>query len=119
MIVFMRKIWFVLVILVLIIFIFLIIEGSNKNNDNDSSSSGNGNIFGGELKGFALSPKSFSGSDFPAFFAKAKEGGDAITGWAEIEQIGGQNSLPNVVAGLAEQYDYEPMLMTPLNTKMS
>lgn len=61
-----------------------------------------------------MSPKSFSQNDFTAFFDKADESGDAITGWAEIEGFGNEQGVPFVVAGLAKQYNYEPIILVGL-----
>lgn len=63
------------------------------------------------LKGVSLSPRSFSQEDFLAFFEKAKEAGTIITWAGDWQQLADETSAPHVVAQLASQYKYEPMII--------
>jgi hypothetical protein len=63
------------------------------------------------LKGFSLSPRSFSPEDFTAFFTEAQEAGDAVMwagDWNELSNT--QGGGPVVVTTLSSQYDYVPVI---------
>lgn len=65
----------------------------------------------GPLLGVSLSPRTLAPADFTAFFVKAVEAGDAVTwagDWADLSREG---SAPHVVATLAAQYRYTPVIM--------
>ncbi len=62
-------------------------------------------------KGITLTPKSFQGSDFTGFFAKANQTGDIVSwagDWNELADT--ENGGPKVVTELATTYGYIPLV---------
>ena len=121
-----KVLFFIFVLLVLLVgFAFIgnrdkILEGKEeKDFGSGLDDLGGSNIEAVELKGSSLSPKGFQQDDFTDFFVKADEVGDAVTGWAEIEDFSEPNSVPIVVAGLASQYNYEPIILIGLKNAQS
>lgn len=124
-----KWIFIILIVFVLLVgFAFLASRGDKISEDNDGENgedievradSEESEVISEELKGVSLSPKSFQSEDFADFFNKADEVGDAVTGWAEIEEISKENSVPAVVAGLASQYNYEPVILIGLKNVQS
>jgi hypothetical protein len=66
------------------------------------------------LRGVALSPKSFSATDFPAFFEKAKVF-DTITGGDEATNLANEHGSANIIMRLSTQYDYTPIIIVGIN----
>lgn len=63
------------------------------------------------IKGVSLSPKNFQSSDFTNFFSEAKQTGDVVSwagDWNELTNA--QNGGPTVLATLASQYGYTPVI---------
>ncbi len=72
------------------------------------------------LKGVSLSPKSFQADDFADFFQKAKQTGEIVTwagDWNELANT--QSGGPIVVASLAPQYGYIPVIEVQFFTQSS
>lgn len=61
-------------------------------------------------KGVSLSPKSFIGLDFQAFFQEAAADNDVITWAGDVDQLSKKSNAPYIVAGLASQYHYTPII---------
>jgi len=83
---------------------------------------GNGGFIGtsGYKKGVSLSPKSFSETDFPNFFVKAKEAGDIVSWAGDWQELGNlERGGPVVVASLAKQYKYTPVIEAQFFTQSS
>jgi hypothetical protein len=59
------------------------------------------------LKGVAVSPRSYTGGDFAAFFTKAKQAGGVVTWSGDWAELSGPNGGPYVVAELAASNDLE------------
>ena len=106
-------VWVILVVAVL--FIGFVIMATLSSQDEEIVRGRAGEEIKTELNGVSLSPKSFSGEDFTAFFDKAGEAGDAITGGDEIGQISDSSSA-GVVARLSAQYNYEPVILIGLKS---
>lgn len=108
------------IVIAILVFGFLISNKTEFNNGTNSQDFDNGknlpqsSFESKELNGFSLSPGSFSPEDFSNFFIKAEEGGDAITGGEDLEKLANQNAAPYVVAGIAKQRDYEPIVLIGL-----
>jgi len=82
-----------------------VFEGANPQSNTDNSDTGIQS-----LKGFQLSPKSFSGTDFPAFFELNQDLGGTVVGWTgSVRDLSLKGSAPNVVASLAKTYGYKPV----------
>ena len=114
------KVWLVIIFVLVFGLIGLtVFNAAREKNGEDLKTEEATSAKTEELKGFSLSPKSFTAPDFTDFFVKANEGGDSITGWAEIEQFANAQSVPYVVAGLAKQYSYEPIILVGLKNSNS
>jgi hypothetical protein len=68
----------------------------------------------GPLYGVALSPKSFEGADFGAFFDEAREVGSLVTWGGPIAHVGQENGAPRAVAQLAKQKGLRVAIQTGL-----
>ncbi|MCL4416725.1 MAG: hypothetical protein M1365_08535 [Actinobacteria bacterium] len=72
------------------------------------------------LKGVSLSPKSFNPADFTDFFEKVKQTGEIVSwagGWYELSNT--QSGGPVVVASLASEFGYVPIIETQFFTQSS
>jgi hypothetical protein len=90
------------VLTILLISFFFVFACTKQKTDTGAS---------GALKGVSLSPKSFEENDFLDFFEKAKQTGKIITwagDWQELSNTEG--GAPIVVASLASQYNYIPVI---------
>ncbi len=68
-------------------------------------------------KGISLSPRSFQSADFTEFFNNAKQTGTAVTWTGDLDELGKENSGPNVVATLASTYNYTPIIIATIFTQ--
>ncbi|WP_435358222.1 hypothetical protein [Haloarchaeobius sp. DFWS5] len=59
--------------------------------------------------GVSLSPRSYGETDFVSFFELAAEMGSVVRWGGRWDDLAESDSGPGVVAGLAEQYDYDPV----------
>lgn len=59
------------------------------------------------LRGVAVSPRSYTGGDFAAFFTKAKQAGEIVTWSGDWAELSGPKGGPYVVAELAAANDLE------------
>ncbi len=66
------------------------------------------------LRGVALSPKSFSATDFPAFFEKIKVF-DAVTGGDEATNLANEHGSANIIVKNAKKYEYTPIIIVGVN----
>ncbi|MCP3682393.1 MAG: hypothetical protein GY861_06845 [bacterium] len=62
------------------------------------------------LKGVSLSPRSFEGTDFTDFFEEAKQTGNTVMWAGDWMELGKEESAPKTVTGLADVYDYVPLI---------
>lgn len=112
-----------IIILIPILIIAVIVIGTalkgNKQTKDQAKENGTKEEFGSlpneapktSLKGVSLSPKSFESKDFQEFFNKAKETGEIISwagDWQELANV--EEGGPAVVASLASQYKYTPII---------
>ena len=97
---------------IILIILILIISGCEKSADKTPDDSKTSDLTKESyLKGITLTPKSFQGSDFTDFFKKAQELGNIVSwagDWNELSNT--KNGGPTVVASLASQYDYIPII---------
>ncbi|MBS3149214.1 hypothetical protein J4455_00775 [Candidatus Woesearchaeota archaeon] len=97
---------------IILIILILIISGCEKSADKTPDDSKTSDLTQESyLKGITLTPKSFQGSDFTDFFKKAQELGNIVSwagDWNELSNT--KNGGPTVVASLASQYDYIPII---------
>ena len=101
-----------LIVAVLVIFIGGCITTTTNTQENAS--------IGLMKMGTSLSPKSFQADDFTDFFEKAKQAGEIVMwagDWAELGRTDGGG--PRVVTGLAEAYDYMPLVEVTFFTQSS
>jgi hypothetical protein len=68
----------------------------------------------GPAFGVALSPKSYQGADFAAFFDEAKDLGSVVLWGGPIEQLADEKAAPAVVAQLARQKGLQVAIQTGL-----
>jgi hypothetical protein len=62
-------------------------------------------------KGIGLTPKSFQGSDFTDFFAKADQAGESVMWAGDWNELGDTNNGgPKVITELAPTYGYTPLV---------
>lgn len=66
------------------------------------------------LRGVALSPKSFSATDFPAFFEQTKKF-DAITGGDDASNLANEHGSATIVLRQAAKYGYVPIIIVGIN----
>lgn len=66
----------------------------------------------GTLRGVSLSPRSYEGDDFTAFFELVREAGLHVRWAGDWADLGTEGGAPSVVVSLAEQYGYEPIIET-------
>lgn len=64
----------------------------------------------GTVKGVGFSPRSNSAADFTGFLLRAKEAGDIVMWAGDWNQLNESNGGPAVIAGLASQYGYTPVI---------
>lgn len=62
------------------------------------------------VKGVTLSPKSFQGGDFNAFFTKAVEGNQIISWHGDINDLTKSNNAAATIVDLAKQKKYTPLI---------
>jgi len=62
------------------------------------------------LKGVSLSPRSMEAADFTDFFKRAMEVGSVVTWAGDWNELIADNGGPKVVAGLAANYGYIPII---------
>lgn len=88
---------------------------ANQDADQGAQESqGSGGVSSGKgvQKGFSLSPKSFQAGDFQEFFARADDAGAGIITWAgDWAELGKEDSAPFVVAELAKQKGFTPIII--------
>ncbi len=83
-------------------------EGSGTPAPKPATGPGEANAL--HTKGVTLTPRSFSQADFSDFLSKAKEAG-GVVGWAgDWDELAKSDGGPAVVAGLAERYNYTPVI---------
>ncbi len=100
-----NKAVFALIVLIVLATACTSAQNKTQNAAQEESSSQNEQQ---ALKGFALTPKSFRGSDFTDFFEKA----GSVVSWAgDWNELGNTNNGgPKVVTELAPQYKYTPVI---------
>lgn len=93
-----------------LLILFILISGCAKTSEMPQIVQNN-SVEREFMKGITLTPKSFSSNDFTDFFKNAKELGNIVTwagDWNELSNT--KNGGPTVVASLASQYNYIPII---------
>jgi len=104
-----------ILIVLLIVGIILVGASVSKRQKTTDSPKTSSPVADAKLIGFSLSPKP-GNAGFTDFFAFLPKHDAAVTWAGDWEELGSASAAPHVVAGLADQYNYTPIIIVHTHT---